>query len=120
MSGSLPVLDSAPLVELRALETRTGRGGRVDGLIQMFLDGLDGRATGIHQAVDAADARTLGRLAHALKGSCGTLGARRLAALAQELEHAGAAGDASPPGLAQLDTEVAALKAALAVTPLPG
>ncbi len=39
----------------------------------------------LREAVEAGDARSLERVAHTLKGSCGSMGATRMAAIGAEL-----------------------------------
>jgi HPt (histidine-containing phosphotransfer) domain-containing protein len=62
-------------------------------LVTMFLDDTPGRLASLMEALEHGDAGTVERTAHALKSSCGNLGARRLAALCFEIESAGRAGD---------------------------
>ena len=54
--------------------------------VEVFLRELDGRLAGLRQARADADAETLRRLAHTLKSTGATIGARRLADLSRRLE----------------------------------
>ena len=58
-------------------------------ILQIFLDTAPASIAAVRQAASAADARGLMETAHALKGSCGNLAIRRMAAIAQELESLG-------------------------------
>ncbi|MEO0650132.1 MAG: Hpt domain-containing protein [Planctomycetota bacterium] len=84
-------------------------------LVTMFLDDTPGRIEALLEALEAGDATTLERTAHALKSSCGNLGARRLASLCFEIESAGRAGDveAARPLVGRSTDEFAAVAAAL-------
>jgi CheY-like chemotaxis protein/HPt (histidine-containing phosphotransfer) domain-containing protein len=54
--------------------------------VEVFLRELDGRLAGLRRARADADAETLGRLAHTLKSTAATIGARRLSDLSRRLE----------------------------------
>jgi CheY-like chemotaxis protein/HPt (histidine-containing phosphotransfer) domain-containing protein len=54
--------------------------------VEVFLRELDGRLVGVRQARADADAETLERLAHTMKSTSATIGARRLADLSRQLE----------------------------------
>ena len=110
LSERLPVLDPGPLAQLRSVGLAGGQPALAETLVASFLEGLEARVA-VLSAVE--EPREFKRVAHALKGSCLTLGARRLAALAHELEEAGAAGDTRPHALARLSEEAAALEAML-------
>lgn len=86
------VLDQTVLEALREL------GGEdepelFEELVTMFLDDTPARLAEIMQAFENGDAHGLERSAHALKSSCGNLGAKRLAKLCFDIESAGRAGD---------------------------
>ncbi len=70
----------------------------------------------------ASDTGTLERTAHALKGSCGNLGARKMAETAGLLEKAGRGGDlsAAPGFLHRLDAEFSQTRAELSALLLKG
>jgi PAS domain S-box-containing protein len=107
-------IDPQALVGLRALES-AGETGFLGEMIRTFLDSTPARFAAIHQAVEKADAKTLERQAHSLRGSCGTLGVRRMAALCQEVEtlaEAGRVGE-TPPLIARLVQEYAVARSAL-------
>ena len=107
-------IDPQALAGLRALES-AGETGFLGEMINTFLDSSPTRFAAIRQAVEKADAKALERQAHSLRGSCGTLGARRMAALCQELEALAEAGNVgeTEPLVARLVQEYAVAKAAL-------
>ena len=95
-----PILDPTVLSELRELlDDAYGE------LLQNFLDDLAVQMSGMEEALMTGAAHTLGQIAHKLKSASGSVGARRLSALAFELEQMGKAGDVSNalPVLAQLE-----------------
>ena len=69
----------------------------------------------LREAVTAGDARSVESIAHSLKGSSGSMGARRMSAMCAELQDAGASGDLpSVPGLLErLEEEFGRVRAAL-------
>lgn len=67
----------------------------VGELIQTLLEDAPSRLKGLQEAVRAGEAPAVRRLAHALKGSCGSMGAVEMTRLAGELERAGASWDLS-------------------------
>lgn len=76
-------------------------------MVGLFVVEVRDWLTAARVALASADASTLGRVAHGLKGVCGTIGAERMRALAVALEHSLAAGRLSDAGPAvdQLDDE---------------
>ena len=84
-------------------------------LVTMFLDDTPGRLENLRAALDAGDAKAIEHTAHALKSSCGNLGARRLASLCFEIESAGRSKDidAARPLVDRSTVEFAAVAAAL-------
>jgi HPt (histidine-containing phosphotransfer) domain-containing protein len=73
------------------------------------------RLAELRAAHAAGDLVQLGRVAHSFKGASANLGARRVAATAKFLEHAGKTGDAArvPAWLDELDARYAEAEAAL-------
>ncbi len=92
------VLDPAGLQSLQQME---GRGAiSVDRMFALFVDNGERILPVLREALEARDAARLQLEAHSLKGSAGYLGARRLAALCQEVEALGKAntlGDVADP-----------------------
>jgi signal transduction histidine kinase/CheY-like chemotaxis protein/HPt (histidine-containing phosphotransfer) domain-containing protein len=83
---NLPVLDPAPIQELRDLAERTGR-DLVGKIVGSFLDGNHEAATAIQGALQQRDFGALDRRAHSLAGSAGALGLRQVQALCERIEH---------------------------------
>lgn len=71
-------LDYDVLIELQEIMADDYR-----SLVETFLNDSEVRMTQLHQATNAAD---LELTAHSFKGSCGNLGAARLAELCADLE----------------------------------
>jgi two-component system sensor histidine kinase/response regulator len=107
-------LDPKALAGLRGLES-AGETGFLGQLIRTFLDSTPGRLAAIRQAEEKGEAKVLERQAHSLRGSCGALGVRRMAALCQEVEtlaEAGRVGETAG-SIARLVQEYAVAQAAL-------
>jgi two-component system sensor histidine kinase/response regulator len=64
-------------------------------MLQQFLQLLPGQLKEIEEALAANDADTVQKTAHNIKGSAGTLSARRLYAIVLKMEEHGRAGDLS-------------------------
>lgn len=62
-------------------------------LVSMFMGDTPPRLQAIAEAIEAGDADSLEKVAHALKSSCGNLGATVLSELCREIEMAGRNGD---------------------------
>ena len=112
--------DSEQILDLHVIEALRELGGEEEPelfqeLVQMFLDDTPSRLEGLLSALEAGDATGLERTAHALKSSCGNLGAKRLAKLCFEIESAGRAGDieAARPLVGRSNEEFAAVSTAL-------
>ncbi len=80
------VLDRDVLAALAELDEGEGEPSLLAELIDMFLADTPPRLEALEQAYAIDDAAAIERTAHALKSSCGNLGARRLAELLAELE----------------------------------
>ena len=85
-------------------------------LIALFLEGTLLQFAALREALKNEDAQSVERIAHTLKGSCGNMGALRMATLCAELQEAGSSGDlALALGLLyQLETEFERVRTALA------
>lgn len=82
---ALPEEEFALLTTLRAMQPRGGR-DNVTKLIDLFLEDTPPWLTALHEALMRSDARAFAHAAHSLKGSCATIGAKRMAALCAALE----------------------------------
>ncbi|MDA8130948.1 MAG: response regulator [Elusimicrobia bacterium] len=107
-------LDPFTLKDLGELGGDDG-GEFLSGILSTYLKDLPGRVEAVRTAAEAKDAEALRLAAHALKGSSGNIGARRLQKLCLLLEQAGRSG--SLEGVADLmkafDLEVPAVRQAI-------
>ena len=95
------VLDASAIAELEA-----GGGPELrDELIALFNEDAPSALEKIRAAAAAGDAAELGRVAHALKGSSATIGARLMSATCASLEAAGRAGQIADQGPAIVELE---------------
>jgi two-component system, sensor histidine kinase and response regulator len=107
-SGPPAEVDPHVLLGLRAYRI-PGEPDPVTRLIDLFLRDAPARVGRIRAALQAQDAEAVREVAHALKGSAGTLGAHKMEELCADLEDQGASGS-----LEGASTVVEALEAALA------
>jgi CheY-like chemotaxis protein/HPt (histidine-containing phosphotransfer) domain-containing protein len=84
-AAALPEEEFTTRAILRAVQPRGGR-DMVAELIAMFLEDTSPRLTALREALRRSDARAFTHAAHSLKGSCATIGAKRMAALCAVLE----------------------------------
>jgi PAS domain S-box-containing protein len=103
----LPTLDRATVAALRDALQSDGEPDVIGQLIDLFQETTPPLLAHLREAVVAGDAEKLRHTAHELKGSSGNLGARRLAALAADLEKIGKGGsvDGAAPLLGQVEQE---------------
>lgn len=114
-SGEAPVLDRALVERLYSLSGERGR-GEVDDLVRKFLSELPVRVAGLRHALAAGDLQAFGASAHALQGTAATFGARRVAALCEEMVEVSrrrGALSALEELLTRLELEIGPLDAAL-------
>ena len=83
-----PVLDATVIASLRALE-EDGVPGLLGELVDLFLSDTPARMRNLEDALDGGDAAGVEAEAHALKSSCGNVGATALADLFKEIEALG-------------------------------
>lgn len=111
MSDHGGVLDSATVMELLD-------GGGADLLVELialFSEDAPRHVTSLREAVGGRDTAEVARLAHALKGSAATLGARLMSATCAELEAASRAGRTDVgPVMARLEQQTDDVLKALA------
>jgi CheY-like chemotaxis protein/HPt (histidine-containing phosphotransfer) domain-containing protein len=106
-SGALPVdVDS-----FREQMRLAGAEAAVDQILDTFLDSTPQRVAAITGALASGNATDIERAAHALKSAAGTIGAKSLAALLQQIESAGKTGDVAAARAQQnrLEAESAAV-----------
>ncbi|HLW69765.1 MAG TPA: response regulator [Candidatus Binataceae bacterium] len=111
---TMEVLDPEKLAELRECQ-RPGETDFVNNLLNVFVCDLSVRLQTIRAALDRGDLKAVRDAAHSLKGASRELGARRLAAVCDQVERsAGADGRAAiQPLLKDLDREANSLRDAL-------
>ena len=111
-----PVLDTAALDELRACD-EGGDQSLVAELIDIYLSDTPGRLAALRVSFDSGNPAAMSREAHALKSSCGQLGATTMYECCRQLEQLGRAGSLAGAGefVARLEAEFPRVKAALLV-----
>jgi HPt (histidine-containing phosphotransfer) domain-containing protein len=68
--------------------------------MDLFLTDLPPQLAGLREAVEAGDARSVERIAHILKGSSGSMGAKRMEAICAGVEELGRSEElGAAPGL---------------------
>jgi HPt (histidine-containing phosphotransfer) domain-containing protein len=108
----LQTLDAGVVASLAALGTDMP--GFMTEVVGDFADSVQRHTSGMRLAVLHGDAEGLMFSAHSLKGSCGIIGARRMAALSRQVEeNAYAGGDDTLPLIVRLEIEYAAVRIAL-------
>jgi CheY-like chemotaxis protein/HPt (histidine-containing phosphotransfer) domain-containing protein len=80
------VLDHDILDGLRELQEE-GEADILQELVGLFLRDVPARLESIQVAIEDDEPLLVKKIAHTLKGSCGNLGAQRMAGVARELEH---------------------------------
>ena len=107
-----PTLDASVVGTLVALGADVP--GFIGELVGEFVDSVQRHTSGMRLAVLHGDAEGLVFSAHSLKGTCGIIGARRMAALSRQVEEkAYAGGDETLPLIVRLEIEYAAVRIAL-------
>ena len=102
-----------PLRSLRALESVAGP-GLVRDVVEAFLDSVPQSLTALRDAAVRGDSAAVERLAHSLRGSCGIVGARRMAERAAAIERrAWSPEDEGAEDFRGLDAEWPVVEAAL-------
>jgi histidine phosphotransfer protein HptB len=110
-SLAIDALDGVVFGRLVALEAEAP--GFLAELIAEFESGIARRLSALRDAVRAGDTEGIEFAAHSIRGSCGTVGAMRMAALANDLEY-GKPGRRQVAALVgQLTLEWAAVRRAL-------
>ena len=109
-----PALDRSVLAGLRDLQEE-GEPDVLHELIGLFLADVPPQLVVLREAVEVSDARSVERIAHTLKGSCGSMGTTRMAAIGAELMDAARSEDltAAPRLLFALEEEFGRVRAAL-------
>ena len=106
--------DAVDLAVLASLE-----GAQLEGepdivveLMELYLEDASCKLAAMHEDLTEKGGRSVGRLAHSLRGSSANLGARRVAALCWELERMGEGGPPCGGGvlLNRLESELACVR----------
>jgi HPt (histidine-containing phosphotransfer) domain-containing protein len=110
---TLPIgpLDAIVFGRLVALES--GAPGFLAELLAEFETGVTRRMTALRDALRTSDLEALAFAAHSLRGSCGTVGAMRMAALAHHLEYGKPTRTQRRAIVRQLETEWLSVRSAL-------
>jgi len=93
-ASTIKVLDRSVLSGLRELQEED-EGDILGELVGLFLADVPPQLVTLGEAARAGDARSVERIAHSLKDSCGNMGAARLGAVCAELGELGRSGDLS-------------------------
>ncbi|MDQ3302653.1 MAG: response regulator [Actinomycetota bacterium] len=106
-------VDHSKLEDLRELQEE-GEPDILEELVEIFLGDAPRQLETLREATETVDARSVKRIAHTLKGSCGNMGAVRMAALCGELEAIGHSEDlgAAPAHIFRLEEEFGRVRAA--------
>lgn len=107
-------LDRATLAKLKSLADTTGN-DLLKEVAKVFISSTDEYLGALRSACERKETKALKSVAHSLKGSCGSVGAKRLAALCKDLEKAAQseACDHAHELLERIDQEYDIVKAAL-------
>jgi two-component system, sensor histidine kinase and response regulator len=107
-------VDRSVLAGLRELQ-QEGDSDLLKELIEIFLEGVPNQLEALREATEKGDAQSVVRGVHALKGSCGNMGAMKMEAICTELEDAGHSGDltAAPRQISRLEEEFGHVRTAL-------
>ncbi len=89
----LPPLPPVDLAAFRRTMEEAGAEQAVDGILATFVESVPQRLAALTAAAGGAAAEPIQRAAHAFKSAAGTIGARGLAALLEEMEAAAREGD---------------------------
>jgi two-component system, sensor histidine kinase and response regulator len=102
------------LKSLRELQAE-GEPNVLKELIELFLEDVPPLLKALREAEERDDAQSVERIAHTLNGSCGNLGAVRMAAVCAELEEIGRSGDlaTAPALISGLEAELGRVRAVL-------
>jgi len=106
------VLDRERVASFMAID-RT-QSGFLDGLVKAFRQDVPSRLDALRAAIASAEAHELALAAHALKSSCGSVGAKRMYAIAAALEENARGGgiDGAEASVDQLAAEFSRVMAA--------
>ena len=101
----VPLLDPSLLNSIRSL-TKPGEKDFLGTLMDMFFKRAPELNTQIEGSFAARDADSFERSSHALKGTCGNLGAVSMMKLCEKMEHIGKGGDLNLVGSSIQDLQL--------------
>lgn len=102
--GNVPVLDGSVLEELR--QYSSGTQDLAEELITLFLNDSPAQLATLQQALRTGNRDAIERTSHRLKGSAGSIGARRFQQMCEAIETA--ARDGSQPPAEITESEITA------------
>jgi len=115
-----PVLEETPAIDSTRLDELADLGDEEDPhwlitILQKFEEDASSRIVKLVVAAETGSPKDLEQVAHALKGSCGNVGANAMAAIAHQLQTMGKSGSVDGAGdqIAALEKEFARVKAGL-------
>ena len=113
-NGAHAPVDMGVLDGLRELQGE-GEPDVLDELIGLFLTDVPQQLVALRQASAVGDARSVGRIAHTLKGAAANMGAKGMRALCIELEEVGRSGNvrSALAQISRLEEEFGRVRAAL-------
>jgi HPt (histidine-containing phosphotransfer) domain-containing protein len=100
-----PVLDPAVVAELRRTQAAFGNPAFISQLLGLFRTRAPGKMDQIREAFAAGDAAAIEQGAHALRSSCGMLGAMGMASAFATMEEAALRADLTAAATAVQDAE---------------
>ncbi len=106
----LPLIDPEAIENLRALNPGDND-EFLKEIISIYLEDTPQRITELEASLTAGDVGVFTRAAHSIKGSSSNLGAMRLRAIAETIEH-----ESKKNGLAGIEPGIAAVKFEFAAT----
>lgn len=108
-------IDMACLQELREITSGNGNLKQFNRILGTFQDALDPQLESMRRALAARNTEDMADLAHSLKGSAASIGARRLSLLCSALEEVSLKIEPDEPEriLAQIEREVQLVKQVL-------
>jgi HPt (histidine-containing phosphotransfer) domain-containing protein len=113
-AGETPELTLDPRVVATLAALGSDTPGFMAELIGEFADSVQRHTRGMRLAILHGDAEGLGFAAHSLKGSCGIIGARRMASMTRKVEeNAYRAAGETLPMVVSLEVEYQAVRIAL-------
>ena len=86
-------LDRSVLANMRESSQREDGPDVFVRLVELFLNDVSHQLVNLQEAVHNDDASMVKRIAHSCKGSCGQMGARRMAEICTKLQNVGASGN---------------------------